>query len=69
MVVQVEDGLTFVTLFRKILAGAQQLSRSTLDEVFVGHLKESMSTPFLCVLFVLENFCMFVNKFFTGNNE
>ena len=49
-VVQVEDGLTFVTLFQKILAGAhprlqvdEQLSRSTLDKVFVGHSKESMS--------------------------
>ena len=49
-VVQVEDGLTFVTLFQKTLAGAhpqlqvdEQLSRSTLDQVFVGHSKESMS--------------------------
>ena len=49
-VVQVEDGLTFVTLFQKILAGAhprlqvdEQLSLSTLDKVFVGHSKEAMS--------------------------
>jgi len=49
-VVQVEDGLTFVTLFHKILAGShprlqvdEQLSRSTLDKVFVGHTKESLS--------------------------
>ena len=49
-VVQVEDGLTFVTLFQKILAGAhpqlqvdEQLSHSTLDKAFVGHSKESMS--------------------------
>ena len=48
--VQVEDGLTFVMLFQKILAGAhprlqvdEQLSRSMLDKVFVGHSKESMS--------------------------
>ena len=44
-VVQVEDGLTFVTLFQKILAGAhprlqvdEQLSLSTLDKV-------SLATP------------------------
>ena len=50
-VVQVEDGLTFVTLFQKILAGAhpwiqvdEQLSRSMLDKVFVGYSKESMSS-------------------------
>ena len=49
-VVQVEDGLTFVTLFQKILTGAhpwvqvdEQLSHSTLDKVFVGHSKESIS--------------------------
>ena len=49
-VVQIEDGLTFVTLFQKILAGAhprlqvdEQLSHWTLDKVFVGHSKDSMS--------------------------
>lgn len=49
-VVQIEDGLTFLTLFQKILAGAhpqlqvdEQLSHSTLDKVFVGHSKDSLS--------------------------
>lgn len=48
--VEIEDGLTFVTLFQKILAGAhqrlqvdEQLSYSTLDKVFVGYSKDSMS--------------------------
>ena len=49
-VIQVEDGLTFVTLFRSIIAGShprlhvdELLSRSTLEKVFVGHSKEAMS--------------------------
>ena len=49
-VVQIEGGLTFVTLFHKILGGAhprllvdEQLSYSTLDKVFVGQSKDSMS--------------------------
>ena len=49
-VIQVEDGLTFVTLFWSIIAGShprlhvdEVLSRSTLEKVFVGHSKEAMS--------------------------
>ena len=49
-VIQVEDGLTFVTLFQSIIAGShprlhvdELLSRSTLEKVFVGHSKEAMS--------------------------
>ena len=49
-VVQVEDGLTFLTLFLSIKCGAhprltadEQLSASNLNKVFVGHTKESLS--------------------------
>ena len=49
MIVQVKDGLTYVTLFQKILAGAhpqlqldEQLSCSMLNKVFVDHSEEYM---------------------------
>ena len=49
-VVQVETGLTFSGLFSKIVAGAhprlvvnEELSRSNLDKVYVGHTKDSLS--------------------------
>ena len=49
-VVQVEPGLTFVQLFRKIVAGAhpmlevdEGLSQAILSNVFVGQSKESLS--------------------------
>ena len=47
-VVQVQTGLTFSALFSKIthprLAVDEELARSRLDKVFVGHTKESLST-------------------------
>ena len=49
-VVQMETGLTFSGLFSKIVAGAhprlivdEELSRSSLDKVYVGHTKDSLS--------------------------
>ena len=61
-VVQVQDGLTFVTLFQKILVGDhpwlqvdEQLSCSTLDKFFVGHSKESMSV--VDEKFVMNDVC------------
>ena len=48
--VHVETGLTFSALFSKIVAGThprltvdEELSRSRLDKVFVGHKKDSLS--------------------------
>ena len=50
-VVQVQTGLTFSALFSKMAAGThprlvveEELSRSRLDKVFVGHTKDSLST-------------------------
>ena len=50
-VVQVQTGLTFSALFSTIAAGThprlvvdEDLARSRLDKVFVGHTKESLST-------------------------
>ena len=54
-----------------VLVARKQTNLFKRDEVTATHflLLYVCSTPFLCVLFVLENFCMFVNECFTGNNE